>query len=141
MRYRRLLDRYGCVQFQHWKIYGEEGLAGKEAAVWLYKEVLTVTFSEQPLAHYSVVYEAMSSSRIQELRDPHVSATPLGSAQLRLWDSEPVAWYPVRYRPPPATPPTSRYHRRGHTTAALASRRSQLLTALNCRLQLPCCRD
>jgi transposase len=100
LRYRRLLDRYGCVQFQHWKIYGEEGLAGKAAAVWLYKEVLTVAFREQPLAHYGVVYQAASSSRIHELREPHFYATPFGSAQLRLWDAEAVEWHPVRYRPP-----------------------------------------
>jgi len=99
LRYRRLLDRYGCVQFQHWKIYGEEGLVGKEAAVWLYKEVLTVAFREQPLAHYSVVYEPASSSHIRQLHEAHFYCTPYGSPQLHLWDDDVVSWYPVRYRP------------------------------------------
>jgi len=30
-----VLDSLGYTRFRHWRIYGEEALAGREAALWL----------------------------------------------------------------------------------------------------------
>jgi hypothetical protein len=38
----RVLDALGYTRFRHSKVYGEEGLAGREAALWLAAESLTV---------------------------------------------------------------------------------------------------
>src|SRR5947209_9274569 len=56
-RFGRTLDKLGYVRFRHWRLYGELGLARKRAAIWLYKETLTVEFTDQPLAQYAVEYE------------------------------------------------------------------------------------
>lgn len=37
-RFGRVLDKLGYVRFRHWRVYGERGLAGDHAAVWLYGE-------------------------------------------------------------------------------------------------------
>ncbi len=49
-RFGRLIDRVGYVRFRCWKIYGERGLATKKAVVWLYRETLTIEFSDQPVS-------------------------------------------------------------------------------------------
>ncbi len=37
-RFGRMVDRLGYVRFRHWRVYGERGVAGEQAAVWLYGE-------------------------------------------------------------------------------------------------------
>jgi hypothetical protein len=37
-RFVRVLDALGYVRFMHWRLYGEEALAGSEAALWLAAE-------------------------------------------------------------------------------------------------------
>ena len=34
-RFGRTVDRLGYVRFRHWRVYGERGVAGEHAAVWL----------------------------------------------------------------------------------------------------------
>lgn len=41
-RHSRVLDRLGYVTLMRWRLYGEEGLAGKEAQLWLLENTLTV---------------------------------------------------------------------------------------------------
>lgn len=41
-RFVRVLDALGYARFRHWRVYGEEALAGREAALWLAAESLTV---------------------------------------------------------------------------------------------------
>jgi hypothetical protein len=41
-RFARSLDTLGYARFRHWRLYGEEALAGREAALWLAAESLTV---------------------------------------------------------------------------------------------------
>src|SRR5215213_6947689 len=56
-RFGRTLNRFGYVRFRHWRLYGERGLAGEQAVVWLYREQLTVAFADEALAHYQVRYQ------------------------------------------------------------------------------------
>lgn len=56
-RFGRLFNRFGYVRIRHWRVYGERGLAGEQAAVWLHGETLTVAFADAALARYQVSYQ------------------------------------------------------------------------------------
>ena len=56
-RFVRVLDALGYTRFRHWKVYGEEALAGREAALWLASESLTVEHAGEPLSRYEVRVE------------------------------------------------------------------------------------
>jgi hypothetical protein len=56
-RFVRVLDSLGYTRFRHWKVYGEEALAGREAALWLASESLTVEHAGEPLSRYEVRVE------------------------------------------------------------------------------------
>lgn len=55
-RFSRALDALGYVVWRHWKVYGEEDLAGREAALWLRERTLTVEHAGEPLSRY-VIYQ------------------------------------------------------------------------------------
>lgn len=57
-RFVRVLDSLGYARFRHWRLYGEEALAGNEAALWLAAESLTVEHAGEPLSRYEVRVEA-----------------------------------------------------------------------------------
>ena len=42
------------MRFRNWRIYGERGLTGRRAAVWLAEAYLTVQYAEEPLAQCHV---------------------------------------------------------------------------------------
>jgi hypothetical protein len=42
---------------RHWRVYGEEALAGMEAALWLAAESLTLERAGEPLSRYEVRVE------------------------------------------------------------------------------------
>ena len=83
-RFRRTVDRAGFVRFRHWRLYGEAGLAGHQAAVWLYGEHLTVEFADEPLAQYHVTYQP-DKRHLKTVTAPHLFATAHRSPQLPLW--------------------------------------------------------
>jgi hypothetical protein len=56
----RVLDSLGYTRFRRWRIYGEEALAGREAALWLAAESLTVEHAGEPLSRYEVRIEPES---------------------------------------------------------------------------------
>jgi hypothetical protein len=56
-RYERLLDRFGYARFRHWRIYGERGLSGKRATLWLYEDHLALQFTDALLAEHGVEHE------------------------------------------------------------------------------------
>ena len=63
-RFTRTLDASGYARLKHWRVYGEEGLARREVALWLGSERLAVEFAGETLARYEVEY----SARTNELR-------------------------------------------------------------------------
>jgi len=83
-RFGRKVDRLGYVRFRHWRVYGERGVAGARAAVWLYGEHLTVEFADEPLAQYRVAYQP-DRRHLREVDDPHLFETPHRSSQPPLW--------------------------------------------------------
>ena len=38
---------HGSVRFRHWRLYGERGLAGERAAVWVWDETLTIEYADR----------------------------------------------------------------------------------------------
>jgi hypothetical protein len=91
MRFSRTLDSFGYARFRHWRIYGEEGLARREAALWLGSESLTLEYAGEPLSCYQVEYE-LGSSRLVAIRQPTLYETSHRLAQLRLLELGDEEW-------------------------------------------------
>lgn len=68
-RHARKLDTSGYATFLRWKLYGEESLAGREAALWLAAESLTLEHAGESLSRYEVDYEA-KSGKLLAVRTP-----------------------------------------------------------------------
>jgi hypothetical protein len=119
------VDRSGYIRYDGWRVYGEEGLSGQRAGVWLAKETrtLTLTYAMQPVAQYDVTFgrshrsqqsdqngersrRARRRREITELRERYSFPSPLPSPQPHLWDAEEMQgleWRRV-YRLPEAAP-------------------------------------
>ncbi len=50
----RHLDRHEYVRFKHWRLFGENGLAGEEVSVWVYEDTVKVEHQATTLSLYSV---------------------------------------------------------------------------------------
>ena len=90
-RFGRVLDKAGYVRFRCWRLYGEAGLARRPAAVWLYRETLTVEFADQPVAQYSVAYQP-DHTHLTNVTNPRLFETPYRSPQLPLWELGDGEW-------------------------------------------------
>jgi hypothetical protein len=55
-RFVRVLNPLGYTVWRRWKVYGEEGLAGREAALWLREKTLTIEHAGEPLSRYEVEF-------------------------------------------------------------------------------------
>jgi putative transposase len=88
-RHSRMLDGLGYVTLMRWRLYAEEGLAGREADLWLLDEILTMEHAGEPLSAYKVVYEANGGcgryGRLLEVKKPTLFGSPFASDQLRLF--------------------------------------------------------
>jgi putative transposase len=93
-RFGRRLDKLGYVRFRHWRIYGEHGLARRQAAVWLYGETLLLEFSDEPLAQYSVAYEP-DRRHLRDVVPRQLFETRYRSPQLPLWELGESEWLKV----------------------------------------------
>ncbi len=93
-RFGRKLDGLGYVRFRDWKVYGERGLAGERAAVWLYGENLTLEFADEPLSRYKVAYQP-DNSHLRAIGEPQLYDTPYRSLQPPLWELGDGDWMKV----------------------------------------------
>ncbi len=90
-RHSRVLDAFGYVTLMRWRLYAEEGLAGKEADLWILEKTLTVEHAGEPLSAYEVAYAARSpggrsgSGRLLEMRRPTLFETPFAAGKMRLF--------------------------------------------------------
>ncbi len=99
IRSARVFDRGGYLRYKRWRIYGERGLAGQRGAVWLFGEVLTVAYDEEPLAQYQVKY-ARESGRIAILTQERIYPPRFPSPQPYLWTLDELEWHAVMPLPP-----------------------------------------
>ena len=79
----RVLDALGYATLMRWRLYGEEGLAGKRADLWLLENTLTVEHAGEPLSAYEVSYDAAGgrsgAGRLLEVRKPTLFETPFAA--------------------------------------------------------------
>ncbi len=83
-RYSRTLDALGYARFRHWRLYSEEALAGREAALWPAAESLTVEHAGEPLSRYEVQVEA-STGELRSVGRPRLFETSRALPQPRLF--------------------------------------------------------
>jgi hypothetical protein len=84
MRFSRILDTFGYAIWRRWRVYGEEGLAGREATLWLRKKTLTLEHGGEPLSRYDVEYHP-DTEKPRALARPVLFATSHRLPQLRLF--------------------------------------------------------
>jgi putative transposase len=89
-RHSRVLDAFGYATLMRWRLYGEEGLAGKEADLWLLEKTLTLEHAGEPLASYEVDHDPAGgrsgSGRLLAVGNPTLFETPFAPDQPRLFD-------------------------------------------------------
>jgi hypothetical protein len=95
LRATRVLNSGGYLRFRHWRLYGERGLAGERAAVWLDAETLTLEYAGNTLAQYRVAVEA-DGRRLREVGEPRLFATGHASPQPFLPELEELDWRPAQ---------------------------------------------
>ena len=105
----RHLNSRGYIRYHNWRLYGEEGLAGEDASVWLFKETFTIAFQEEPLAQYTVVSDP-NSTEWQAVLQLRAIPPRNPSLQLPLWDIQTVEWYKVKKLLPYAPRQSLRIH-------------------------------
>jgi transposase len=98
-RFGRTLGQTGYLRFRHWRLYGERGLAGAEAVVWLYGEQLTIAFADEALAEYQVSYQP-GQRQLSAVVEAQLFETPYRSPQLSFWERDEVEWLTVIRVPP-----------------------------------------
>lgn len=82
-RFARVLDSLGYTRFRNWRIYGEEAVAGREAALWLATESLTVEYAGEPLSSYEVKVDAQTGE-LRSVGRPRLYET----SQWREWPEQ-----------------------------------------------------
>ncbi len=105
----RHLNRAGYVRFRDFLLYGEEGLAGKQANISLLHDILTLEYAEEPLSRYSVEFQP-DQKRFLRVGNPQLYEHPYRSPQLPLWEPGEVKWE-VIIACPPYTPRRKRERR------------------------------
>src|SRR5215204_7447646 len=80
-RFVRTLDALGYTRFRHWRVYGEEALAKREATLWLGTESLTLEYGGQTLSRYDVEF-ATGNEELRALMRPRLFETSYVLPQL-----------------------------------------------------------
>jgi putative transposase len=98
-QFTRYLDKQGYVKFKHWRLFGENGLAGEEVSVWVYESTLKIEYQTTALALYSV--RLSQDQQITEVTNPRRLETRFRSPQLDLWQLSDTEWLLALRRPEP----------------------------------------
>ncbi len=99
-QFTRHLDRQGYIKFKHWRLFGENGLAGEEVSVWVYEWTLKIEYQTTALVLYSV--RLSSEQQIIEVTNPRRLETRFRSPQLDLWQVSDTEWLLALRRPEPS---------------------------------------
>jgi hypothetical protein len=84
-RFTRKLDSLGYARFKHWRVYGEEGLARCEVALWLGTDSLSVEYGGQTLSRYDVSFSPARTKELEEVTNPRLFASRHQPPQLKLF--------------------------------------------------------
>ena len=91
LRAERRIDAGGYVRFRHWRLYGERGLAGQAAAVWVIGEHLAIEHATTTLSAYEIAY-APGGHRFREVTNPRSFDTGYRSSQPFLAPLDELPW-------------------------------------------------
>ena len=103
-RFFRVLDAFGYAVWQRWRVYGEEGLAGREAALWLRERTLTVEHSGEPLSRFAVEF-SVGTKKPRAVGRPVLFGSAMPPSQPKLFRLESLGdggwlnYAPRRLRP------------------------------------------
>ncbi len=89
-RHTRILDDLGYLTLQRFRLYAEEGLAGREVAVWMQEDALTVEYGGQALSRYEVECDpargAVAVGRLRGVKSHALFESSIVAPQLKLFD-------------------------------------------------------
>lgn len=86
-RFTRKLDTLGYARLKHWRVYGEEGLARCEVALWLGNDRLSVEYGGQALSRYDVSFSS-GKKKLKEVTNPQLFVSRYQPPQLKLFALE-----------------------------------------------------
>ena len=98
----RRVDQQGYVRFRNWRLYGERGLAGAPASIWITDEEVTIQADDDPLATYGVKHQR-DHRHFRQVTPKQIFETRHGSPQPPLLELDPNDWLlgieqPARHR-------------------------------------------
>ncbi len=87
VRFSPVLDPLGHATFLRRRLYGEESLAGSEAAIWLQEKSLTLEHAGEPLSRYEVEHAPSSGAagKLLAVRHPVLFETSRALPRPRLF--------------------------------------------------------
>ena len=86
-RFTRMLDARGYARLKHWRVYGEEGLARCEVALWLGGDSLSIEYGGQTLSRYDISLSS-DTAKLEAVRNPRIFVTRYRTPQLKLFALE-----------------------------------------------------
>jgi putative transposase len=91
MQFTRRLNKHGYAHFNHWRFFGEDGLAGEQVSIWMYEGTLKIEYQATSLSEYEVTFTP-DHQRIAEVKNPRRIETHFRSPQLHLWQRGETKW-------------------------------------------------
>lgn len=89
----RVLDALGYARFLDWRLYGEEALASREAAVWLQPGSLTLEYGGETLSAYDVEFASGGEAdKLRAVGRARLFETSHALPQLRLFALDEAGW-------------------------------------------------
>ncbi len=96
----RRLNKAGYAKFRNFLLYGERGLAGEEAVVNIFQDLLTLEYQQEKLSRYSVEWQP-DERHLARVGNPRLFHHPYPSAQPELWEPGEVEWFVIIRTNPP----------------------------------------
>lgn len=95
-RFSRVLDPLGYARFRDWRLYAEEGLARRGAAIWLQSGSLTIEHGGETLSRYDVEL-APDTGKLRSVGCPRLFETSHQRSwpQLRLFTLDEAGWLKI----------------------------------------------
>ncbi len=90
-QFTRRLDKHGYAHFNHWRFFGEDGLAGEQVSVWMYEGTLKMEYQATALSEYKVTFSP-DHKHIEAVKNPRRIETHFRSPQLDLWQTSETEW-------------------------------------------------
>lgn len=96
----RRLNKAGYAKFRNFLLYGERGLAGKQAMVNIFQDLLTLEHEQEKLSRYSVEWQP-DERHLARVGNPRFYQHSYPSPQQELWEAGEVEWFVIIRTDPP----------------------------------------